>query len=68
MLRKYNIKIHFAHQTFKWNNEAKGNAAVYCVIIGFAGYDTTVKHLYHYDDIKGDPTVLTVKNYQSVFG
>lgn len=62
MLRKYNIKIHFAHQTFKWNNEAKGNAAVYCVIIGFAGYDTTVKHLYHYDDIKGDPTVLTVKN------
>jgi type I restriction-modification system DNA methylase subunit len=29
------IKIHFAHRTFKWSNEGKGNAAVYCVIIGF---------------------------------
>ena len=29
MLNKYNIKIHFAHRTFKWSNEAKGNAAVY---------------------------------------
>jgi hypothetical protein len=36
MLHKYNIKIHFAHRTFKWSNEAKGNAAVYCVIVGFA--------------------------------
>ncbi len=35
MLNKYNIKIHFAHRTFKWSNEAKGNAAVYCVIVGF---------------------------------
>ena len=35
MLNKYKIKIHFAHRTFKWSNEAKGNAAVYCVIVGF---------------------------------
>jgi type II restriction/modification system DNA methylase subunit YeeA len=26
----YHIKIHFAHRTFKWNNEAKRNAAVHC--------------------------------------
>jgi hypothetical protein len=32
----YGIKIHFAHRTFKWSNEARGNAAVHCVIIGFA--------------------------------
>lgn len=25
----------FAYRTFKWHNEAKGNAAVHCVIIGF---------------------------------
>ncbi len=31
----YNIIRIFAHRTFKWSNEAKGNAAVYCVIIGF---------------------------------
>jgi hypothetical protein len=34
-LNKFNIKIFFAHRTFKWSNEAKGNAQVYCVIIGF---------------------------------
>ncbi len=35
MLNKYQIKIHFAHRTFKWSNEARGKAAVFCVIIGF---------------------------------
>ena len=29
------IKIHFAHRTFSWNNEARGKAAVHCVIVGF---------------------------------
>ena len=28
-------EIDFAYRTFKWHNEAKGNAAVHCVIIGF---------------------------------
>jgi len=62
MIQKYGIKIHFAHRTFKWNNEAKGNAAVYCVIIGFASFDTKVKHLFDYEDIKGEPHRLEVKN------
>ena len=62
MLTKYKIKIHFAHKTFKWSNEAKGNAAVYCVIIGFANFDTTKKILFEYDDIKGEPQALSVKN------
>jgi len=44
MLNKYKIKIHFAHRTFKWSNEAKGNAAVYCVIVGFANFDTINKY------------------------
>ena len=30
-----NIEIDFAYRTFKWRNEAKDNAAVHCVIIGF---------------------------------
>ena len=29
------VKISFAHRTFKWMNEARGKAAVFCVIIGF---------------------------------
>ena len=30
-----NVEIDFAWRSFKWHNEAKGNAAVHCVIIGF---------------------------------
>lgn len=62
MLHKYGIKIHSAHRTFKWSNEAKGNAAVYCVIIGFANFDTTNKSIFEYDDIKGEPHEIKVKN------
>ena len=36
MFNRYKIKIHFAHRTFKWGNEAKANAAVHVVIIGFS--------------------------------
>ena len=62
MLNKYGVKIHFAHRTFKWSNEAKGNAAVYCVIIGFANFDTNNKSIFDYEDIKGDAHELKVKN------
>jgi len=30
------VTIDFAYRTFKWHNEASGNAAVHCVIIGFS--------------------------------
>jgi type I restriction-modification system DNA methylase subunit len=33
---KKGIYINFAVPTFKWKNEAKGKAAVHCVIIGFS--------------------------------
>jgi hypothetical protein len=59
---KYKIKIHFAHRTFKWNNEAKGNAAVYCVIVGFANYDTINKSIFDYEDIKGEAHEIKAKN------
>ncbi|KMT21611.1 DNA methyltransferase [Clostridium cylindrosporum] len=36
LFEKYNIHIDFAYRTFKWGNEAKGKAAVHCVIIGFS--------------------------------
>ncbi|WP_396177191.1 class I SAM-dependent DNA methyltransferase [Flavobacterium sp.] len=58
----YKIKIHFAHQTFSWSNEAKGNAAVHCVIVGFANYDTNNKSIFEYENIKGEPHELKVKN------
>lgn len=43
LFNKYKIKIHFAHRTFKWRNEARGNAAVHVVIIGFSNYDIKEK-------------------------
>lgn len=58
----YEIKIHFAHRTFRWTNEARGKAAVHVVIIGFANYDTNEKYLFEYDDIKGEPHTRKVKN------
>ncbi len=59
---KYGIKIHFAHQTFKWSNEAKGVAAVHCVIVGFGRNDISQKYLYEYPDIKDEPIKTTARN------
>ncbi len=58
----YKIKINFAHRTFSWKNEAKGNAAVHVVIIGFANNDASTKFIYEYEDIKGEPHEVRVKN------
>ena len=35
----HNLSIRFAHRTFQWSSEARGKAAVHCVIVGltFAG-------------------------------
>jgi hypothetical protein len=62
LFSQYSIKIHFAHQTFKWGNEAKGNAAVHVVIIGFAAFDTTTKFIFEYSDIKAEPHVKRAYN------
>ena len=48
--------VAFAHRTFNWSNEAKGKAAVHCVIVGFGLNDRAGKVIYEYDDIKGEPT------------
>jgi len=62
MIEIYDINIHFAHRTFRWRNEASGNAAVYCVIIGFANFDTDRKLIFDYDDVDGDPHEYKAKN------
>lgn len=36
IMEMFHIFIDFAYRTFIWNNEAKGKAAVHCVIIGFS--------------------------------
>jgi hypothetical protein len=65
-LANYNIKIKFAHRTFKWNNEANGNAAVFVVIIGFCYNSDTAKkkdyRLFDYPDVKDEPLVIRANN------
>jgi hypothetical protein len=56
------IHIQFAHRTFSWSNEAKGNAAVHCVIVGFGREDRSDKIIYEYADIKGEPLAVSAKN------
>ncbi len=62
MFNKYHIKIHFAHRTFRWNNEAKGNAAVHVVIVGFSNFDIAEKFIYEYENIKAESHEIKVKN------
>ncbi|GBU14833.1 methylase [Polaromonas sp.] len=49
------LHIQFAHRTFSWSNEAKGKAAVHCVIVGFGLEDRPDKVIYEYEDTKGKP-------------
>lgn len=40
------LHINFAHQTFKWSNDARGNAGVACVIIGFSRINKQPKMIF----------------------
>lgn len=62
LFNKYHIKIHFAHRTFNWTNEARGKAAVHVVIVGFSNFDIENKRIFEYDDIRGEPHEAFVKN------
>jgi len=61
-LLRNGVKIHFAHRTFSWSNEARGKAAVHCVIIGFALHDTERKIIYDYEHIKGEAHATEAEN------
>ena len=49
------LTIHFAHRTFQWNSEARGTAAVHCVIIGMTRDAARKCTIYEYDHVRGDP-------------
>jgi hypothetical protein len=61
-LLRLGVRIHFAHRTFRWSNEARGQAAVHCVIIGFALHDKARKTIYDYPDINGEPHARAANN------
>ena len=62
LLNEQHVYINFAHQTFKWSNEAKGKAAVYCVIVGFSLSDRDKKKLYSYQTVQSEPKENVVEN------
>ncbi|MET0018024.1 DNA methyltransferase [Oscillibacter sp.] len=62
LLNDLHIYIKFAHQTFKWSNEAKGKAAVFCVIVGFSLHNREKKKLYSYETVSAEPTESVVAN------
>jgi hypothetical protein len=55
-------KIHFAHRTFRWDNEAGGVAAVHCVIVGWALQDGEAKVIFEYDDVRSEPHAVAASN------
>jgi len=52
LFEKYNLKIDFAHQAFKWESEAPGKANVIVVIVGFSKIGKHPKRLFFYNDDK----------------
>ncbi|MCI7792629.1 N-6 DNA methylase [bacterium] len=53
LFQKKNVEIQFAHRTFVWISEAKSQAAVHCVIIGFTCYGiSTKKQLFENNSVK----------------
>ena len=52
--------INFAHRTFQWKNDARGVAAVHCVVIGFSRVERKIKQLFDYPDIQGEPILSLV--------
>jgi hypothetical protein len=61
-LLRRGVKIHFAHRTFQWSSEARGKAAVHCVIIGFGLHEVTEKRLFDYETPQSEAQEIKAKN------
>ena len=61
-LLRRGVKISFAHRTFQWSSEAKGRAAVHCVIVGFGLKDKESKSLFDYENPKSEPHERRAQN------
>ena len=55
------MNIHFAHRTFRWDNDAPGEASVYCVIIGWSLTEPMHRFLFDYETPKSEPMQKVVK-------
>ncbi|MBA2468284.1 MAG: class I SAM-dependent DNA methyltransferase [Chloroflexia bacterium] len=56
------VEINFAHQTFRWSNDARGVAAVHCIIVGFGLKGKEQRRIFEYLDIAGEPIEVSASN------
>ena len=50
LIEEYKLKIDFAHRTFRWESQARGSAAVHCIIVGFSRNTVRAKpHIFDAD-------------------
>jgi len=56
------IHINFAHRSFQWESEARGRAAVHCVIIGFSRDASVPCTIFDYETYKSEPHAIGAKN------
>lgn len=61
-LMRRNAQIFFAHRTFQWTSEARGRAAVHCVIIGFALQDVAQRWIFEYETATAEPHALRARS------
>lgn len=61
-LMERGVRINFAHRTFQWTSEARGVAAVHCVIVGYALHDAPQKLIFEYDTPRSDPHAIKAAN------
>jgi hypothetical protein len=54
------LHITFGHRTFQWNSEARGKAAVHCVIVGLSAEKPAQCSVFEYDTPKAEPTLSIV--------
>lgn len=54
--------IEFAHQTFRWSNEATDMAHVHVVIVGMSETPSEKRRLYSYETIDSEPELALVEN------
>ena len=62
------IEIEFAHQSFKWSNNAKKNAGVTCIIVGLRNTSTQPKYIYTADSkrVAGNVNAYLI-DYKNLF-
>lgn len=62
LLLNLGVNINFAHQTFAWDSEAKGKAAVHCIVVGFSSESLGDKKIFQYPTLKSDPIETSANN------